>query len=172
MRRRSRSLTVSTPLPVVPETPHNTFSHYARLSGMAPAPLALAQRVVQACGPRLRESQRDSQHKESRDSPLRALLGRSCSRFDDAAKTELAADALALFNALALLLEDAAEAPWNAVELELTRRAECSLMLVSTCRAHTLEFLVFDDMASVCIGVVYRGPASFSFKGFKDECTA
>ena len=83
-------------------------------------------------------------------------------RFDDAAKTELAADALALFNALALLLEDAPE--WIAVQLELTRQAECSLVLVSTCRAHTLEFLVFNDMDTVCIGIVYRGPASFSFR--------
>ena len=169
MRRRARSLTVSTPLPVVPETPHNTFSHYARLSGMAPAPLALAQRVVQACGPRLREPQREPKHTESRDSQLRALLGSCCSR--SASNTQLAADALALFNALALLFEDAPD-PWSAVQLELARQAECSLVLVSTCRAHTLEFLVFNDMDTVCIGIVYRGPASFSFKGFKDECTA
>ena len=94
-------------------------------------------------------------------------------RFDDAAKTELAADALALFNALALLFEDAPESPWSAVQLELARQAECSLVLVSTCRAHTLEFLVFNDMDTVCIGIVYRGPASFSFNACcKDECTA
>jgi hypothetical protein len=153
MRRRSRALGISTlgisttPLPVLPETPLNTFSHYARLSGMAPAPLALARRVVQACGARLREP-----------------LGCCCYASEPKlAADALAADALALFNALALLLEDAADAPWPAVELELTRCADCSLVLVSTCRAHTLEFLAFDDMDSVCIGVVYRGPASFSF---------
>jgi hypothetical protein len=140
--------------------------------------------VVQACGPRLREAQHqpphqpqhqprhEPRHTESRDSQLRALLGSCCSRFDEAA--ELAADALALFNALALPLEDADSdaTPWSAVELQLTRRAECSLVLVSTCRAHTLEFLVFNDMDTVCIGIVYRGPASFSFTGCKDECTA
>jgi hypothetical protein len=152
MRRRSRSLAISVPLPALPETPHNTFSHYARLSDLAPAPLALAQRVVEACG--AAEARHDTKR----------CCSPSCSPLRSASKTQLAADALALFNALALLLEDAAEAPWPAVELELARCADCALVLVSTCRAHTLELLVFDDTDSVCIGFVYRGPASFSFR--------
>jgi hypothetical protein len=67
MRRRSRGCArrSTTPLPVLPETPLNTFSHYARLSGMAPAPLALARRVVQACGTRLRGFQHKESHKKS-----------------------------------------------------------------------------------------------------------
>ena len=73
---------------------------------------------------------------------------------------ELAADALALFNALLWDTGDAGS--WDEVELELVRCEDCSMVLVSRCRAHTVELLAFNDMDSVCVGVVYRGPASFA----------
>ena len=87
----------------------------------------------------------------------------SCGACFDCSHTmrrELAEEALWLINGLLQPVDGTA--PWDDIELELTRNNDCSMVFVSTCRLHTVELLLFHNLEDACVGVVYRGPTDFA----------
>ena len=83
-------------------------------------------------------------------------------------KRQLATDARYLFDAFLEPIEGTAK--WRDVQLELMRHERGALVLVSTCRQHTLELWMFHNMESACLGFVYRGPTDFNEKCSASLC--
>jgi len=83
-----------------------------------------------------------------------------CAEYGPSARLrKLAKDAQNLFDKFLEPVAD--DESWHKVELQVTRRELAGLILVSTCRKHTLELWLFHNMESCCLGFVYSGPTDF-----------
>jgi hypothetical protein len=129
----------------VPEATTYLVTHYAPLTCMPAQAQQRARSLLEA---------------QSRLHECASVSCGSCFDCSHTMRRELAEDALWLFNALLQPVDGTA--PWDDIELQLTRNHDCSMVFVSTCRLHTVELLLFHDLENACIGVVYRGPTDFT----------
>jgi hypothetical protein len=120
-------------------------THYAPISAMD----APAQRRV-----------RSLVEAHSRLNECTAVSCGACFDCSTAMRHELAEHALWLINALLQPVDGTA--PWDHMELELSRNNDCSMVFVSVCRLHTIELLLFHNLEHDCVGVVYCGPTDFA----------
>jgi hypothetical protein len=155
---QSESLRDSNKLEAVPEVPTFLVTHYVPQSAMDHDERLCTRQILE---------------ESSADSPVRepARLSRvlcavcsdccpDCAEYGPAARLRnLAMEAQNLFNQFLEPVAD--DESWHTVELEVTRREPAALILVSTCRQHTLELWLFHNMDSCCLGFVYRGPTDF-----------
>jgi hypothetical protein len=149
IRRRSQFALQPPPelpaLQLVPEVPVYLVTNYAPISAMQAPALRRVRSLVEA------------------QSRLHECTSVSCGACFDCSHTmrrELGDEALWLVNAILQPVDGTA--PWDDIELELTRNTDCTMLFVSTCRLHTVELLLFHDLENACIGVVYRGPTDFT----------
>jgi hypothetical protein len=133
------------PLQPVPEAPAYLVTHYAPIIGMPAQAQQRARSLVEA---------------QSRLNECAAVACGACFDCSHTMRRELAEDALRLINGLLQPVDGTA--PWDDIELELTRNNDCSMLFVSTCRVHTVELLLFHNLEAACVGVVYRGPTDFA----------